>query len=150
MKNKSISYALMLGVLILMTGCGADFDIDASTLETYATEHEADYADLSDDFDDTPYVNGTYVIESGGIHVEMWEFDNKSHAQSWFTENVGDYKDSAEYSAGTNLVNSGNYIIRKDDTSYRILFSDNVGIFARGDSTDDVNAVLIDLNVIDE
>lgn len=69
------------------------------------------------------------------------------NASKWFESNVEDLKEDSKSSSGSSTTSGGDYTITTDDMVYRILFSDDKGIFAYGDTKDSVNKVLADLNI---
>lgn len=55
----------------MLTGCGASFDVTPSTLESYANSNSGIYSDVTSDFSSYDYVEGVYVAETDGAHVEL-------------------------------------------------------------------------------
>lgn len=147
MKKKGLLVAGMLGV-VMLTGCGASFQIDAADLEKYSDDNEGVYADMSDNYKDTyDYIDGVYVMEKDDVHVELWDMDRPSNASKWFNSNVETLKEDSKSSSGSNTTSGGEYTITTDDMVYRVLFSEDKGIYAYGDTKDSVNKVLTDLNI---
>lgn len=147
MKKKHLLVASLLGV-VLLTGCGASFQINASDLEKYSEDNSAVYSDVSDSYTETyDYLDGLYVMEKDDVHVELWDIDSSKNASKWFESNVEDLKEDSKSSSGSSTTSGGNYTITTDGMVYRVLFSDDKGIFAYGDTKDSVNKVLADLNI---
>ena len=147
MRKKGLLVASLIGV-VMLTGCGASFSISASDLEKYSEDNSAVYADMSDSYTDTyDYLDGLYVIEKDDVHVELWDLDTTQNASKWFESNVEDIKEGSKSSSGSSTSSGGSYTISTDDMVYRILFSEDKGIYAYGDTKDSVNKVLADLNI---
>lgn len=147
MRKKGLLVASLIGV-VMLTGCGASFSISASDLEKYSEDNSAVYADMSDSYTDTyDYLDGLYVMEKDDVHVELWDLDTTQNASKWFESNVEDIKDGSKSSSGSSTSSGGSYTISTDDMIYRILFSEDKGIYAYGDTKDSVNKVLADLNI---
>lgn len=148
MRKKGLLVAGLIGV-VMLTGCGASFQIDASDLENYSKNNSAVYADMSDTYTDTyDYIDGVYIMEKDDVHVELWDMDKPSNASKWFNSNVETLKEGSKSSSGSSTTSGGNYTITTDDDAvYRILFSEDKGIYAYGDTKDSVNKVLADLNI---
>lgn len=147
MRKKGLLVASLIGV-VMLTGCGASFSISASDLEKYSEDNSAVYADMSDSYTDTyDYLDGLYVMEKDDVHVELWDLDTTQNASKWFESNVEDIKEGSKSSSGSNTSSGGSYTITTDDMVYRILFSEDKGIYAYGDTKDSVNKVLADLNI---
>lgn len=147
MRKKGLLVASLIGV-VMLTGCGASFSISASDLEKYSENNSAVYADMSDSYTDTyDYLDGLYVMEKDDVHVELWDLDTTQNASKWFESNVEDIKEGSKSSSGSNTSSGGSYTITTDDMVYRILFSEDKGIYAYGDTKDSVNKVLADLNI---
>lgn len=147
MRKKGLLVASLIGV-VMLTGCGASFSISASDLEKYSEDNSAVYADMSDSYTDTyDYLDGLYVMEKDDVHVELWDLDMTQNASKWFESNVEDIKEGSKSSSGSSTSSGGSYTISTDDMVYRILFSEDKGIYAYGDTKDSVNKVLADLNI---
>lgn len=147
MRKKGLLVASLIGV-VMLTGCGASFSISASDLEKYSEDNSAVYADMSDSYTDTyDYLDGLYVMEKDDVHVELWDLDTTQNASKWFESNVEDIKEGSKSSSGSSTSSGGSYTISTDDMVYRILFSEDKGIYAYGDTNDSVNKVLADLNI---
>lgn len=147
MRKKGLLVASLIGV-VMLTGCGASFSISASDLEKYSEDNSAVYADMSDSYTDTyDYLDGLYVMEKDDVHVELRDLDTTQNASKWFESNVEDIKEGSKSSSGSNTSSGGSYTITTDDMVYRILFSEDKGIYAYGDTKDSVNKVLADLNI---
>lgn len=147
MRKKGLLVASLIGV-VMLTGCGASFSISASDLEKYSEDNSAVYADMSDSYTDTyDYLDGLYVTEKDDVHVELWDLDTTQNASKWFESNVEDIKEGSKSSSGSSTSSGGSYTISTDDMVYRILFSEDKGIYAYGDTKDSVNKVLADLNI---
>lgn len=147
MRKKGLLVASLIGV-VMLTGCGASFSISASDLEKYSEDNSAVYADMSDSYTDTyDYLDGLYVMEKDDVHVELWDLDTTQNASKWFESNVEDIKECSKSSSGSSTSSGGSYTISTDDMVYRILFSEDKGIYAYGDTKDSVNKVLADLNI---
>lgn len=147
MRKKGLLVASLIGV-VMLTGCGASFSISASDLEKYSEDNSAVYADMSDSYTDTyDYLDGLYVMEKDDVHVELWDLDTTQNASKWFESNVEDIKEGSKSSSGSSTSSSGSYTISTDDMVYRILFSEDKGIYAYGDTKDSINKVLADLNI---
>lgn len=147
MRKKGLLVVEMIGVAML-TGCGASFQINATDLEKYSNSNSGVYADMSDSYTDTyDYIDGVYVMEKDDVHVELWDIDKPSNASKWFESNVETLKDGSKSSSGSNTISGGEYTITTDNMVYRILFSEDKGIYAYGDTKDSVNKVLADLNI---
>lgn len=147
MRKKGLLVASLIGV-VMLTGCGASFSISASDLEKYSEDNSAVYADMSDSYTDTyDYLDGLYVMEKDDVHVELRDLDTTQNASKWFESNVEDIKDGSKSSSGSSTSSGGSYTISTDDMVYRILFSEDKGIYAYGDTKDSVNKVLADLNI---
>lgn len=147
MRKKHLLVASLFGV-VLLTGCGASFQISASDLEKYSEGNSAVYSDVSDSYTETyDYLDGLYIMEKDDVHVELWDIDSSKNASKWFESNVKDLKEDSKSSSGSSTTSGGNYTITTDDMIYRVLFSDDKGIFAYGDTKDSVNKVLADLNI---
>lgn len=147
MRKKGLLVVVMIGVAML-TGCGASFQINATDLEKYSNSNSGVYADMSDSYTDTyDYIDGVYVMEKDDVHVELWDIDKPSNASKWFESNVETLKDGSKSSSGSNTISGGEYTITTDNMVYRILFSEDKGIYAYGDTKDSVNKVLADLNI---
>lgn len=147
MRKKGLLVASPIGV-VMLTGCGASFSISASDLEKYSEDNSAVYADMSDSYTDTyDYLDGLYVMEKDDVHVELWDLDTTQNASKWFESNVEDIKEGSKSSSGSSTSSGGSYTISTDDMVYRILFSEDKGIYAYGDTKDSVNKVLADLNI---
>jgi hypothetical protein len=147
MRKKGLLVASLIGV-VMLTGCGASFSISASDLEKYSEDNSAVYADMSDSYTDTyDYLDGLYVMEKDDVHVELWDLDTTQNASKWFESNVEDIKEGSKSSSGSSTSSGGSYTISTDDMVYRILFSEDKGIYAYGDTKDSVNKVLADLNI---
>jgi hypothetical protein len=147
MRKKGLLVASLIGV-VMLTGCGASFSISASDLEKYSEDNSAVYADMSDSYTDTyDYLDGLYVMEKDDVHVELRDLDTTQNASKWFESNVEDIKEGSKSSSGSSTSSGGSYTISTDDMVYRILFSEDKGIYAYGDTKDSVNKVLADLNI---
>lgn len=147
MRKKGLLVASLIGV-VMLTGCGASFSISASDLEKYSEDNSAVYADMSDSYTDTyDYLDGLYVMEKDDVHVELWDLDTTQNASKWFESNVEDIKEGSKSSSGSSTSSGGSYTISTDDMVYRILFSEDKGIYAYEDTKDSVNKVLADLNI---
>lgn len=147
MRKKGLLVASLIGV-VMLTGCGASFSISATDLEKYSEDNSAVYADMSDSYTDTyDYLDGLYVMEKDDVHVELWDLDTTQNASKWFESNVEDIKEGSKSSSGSSTSSGGSYTISTDDMVYRILFSEDKGIYAYGDTKDSVNKVLADLNI---
>jgi hypothetical protein len=147
MRKKGLLVASLIGV-VMLTGCGASFSISASDLEKYSEDNSAVYADMSDSYTDTyDYLDDLYVMEKDDVHVELWDLDTTQNASKWFESNVEDIKEGSKSSSGSSTSSGGSYTISTDDMVYRILFSEDKGIYAYGDTKDSVNKVLADLNI---
>lgn len=147
MRKKGLLVASLIGV-VMLTGCGTSFSISASDLEKYSEDNSAVYADMSDSYTDTyDYLDGLYVMEKDDVHVELWDLDTTQNASKWFESNVEDIKEGSKSSSGSSTSSGGSYTISTDDMVYRILFSEDKGIYAYGDTKDSVNKVLADLNI---
>lgn len=147
MRKKGLLVASLIGV-VMLTGCGASFSISASDLEKYSEDNSAVYADMSDSYTDTyDYLDGLYVMEKDDVHVELLDLDTTQNASKWFESNVEDIKEGSKSSSGSSTSSGGSYTISTDDMVYRILFSEDKGIYAYGDTKDSVNKVLADLNI---
>lgn len=147
MRKKGLLVASLIGV-VMLTGCGASFSISASDLEKYSEDNSAVYADMSDSYTDTyDYLDGLYAMEKDDVHVELWDLDTTQNASKWFESNVEDIKEDSKSSSGSSTLSGGSYTISTDDMVYRILFSEDKGIYAYGDTKDSVNKVLADLNI---
>lgn len=132
----------------MLTGCGASFSISATDLEKYSEDNSAVYADMSDSYTETyDYLDGLYVMEKDDVHIELWDLDTTQNASKWFESNVEDIKEGSKSSSGSSTSSGGSYTISTDDMVYRILFSEDKGIYAYGDTKDSVNKVLADLNI---
>lgn len=147
MRKKHLLVASLFGV-VLLWGCGASFQISASDLEKYSEDNSAVYSDVSDSYTETyDYLDGLYIMEKDDVHVELQDIDSSKNASKWFESNVKDLKEDSKSSSGSSTTSGGNYTITTDDMIYRVLFSDDKGIFAYGDTKDSVNKVLADLNI---
>lgn len=147
MKKKGLLVVGIIGVAML-TGCGASFQINATDLEKYSNSNSGVYADMSDSYTDTyDYIDGVYVMEKDDVHVELWDIDKPSNASKWFESNVETLKDGSKSSSGSNTISGGEYTITTDNMVYRILSSEDKGIYAYGDTKDSINKVLADLNI---
>ena len=147
MRKKGLLVASLIGV-VMLTGCGASFSISASDLEKYSEDNSAVYADMSDSYTDTyDYLDGLYVMEKDDVHVELRDLDTTQNASKWFESNVEDIKEGSKSSSGSSTSSGGSYTISTDDMVYRILSSEDKGIYAYGDTKDSVNKVLADLNI---
>lgn len=147
MRKKGLLVASLIGV-VMLTGCGASFSISASDLEKYSEDNSAVYTDMSDSYTDTyDYLDGLYVMEKDDVHVELRDLDTTQNASKWFESNVEDIKEGSKSSSGSSTSSGGSYTISTDDMVYRILFSEDKGIYAYGDTKDSVNKVLVDLNI---
>lgn len=147
MRKKGLLVASLIWV-VMLTGCGASFSISASDLEKYSEDNSAVYADMSDSYTDTyDYLDGLYVMEKDDVHVELRDLDTTQNASKWFESNVEDIKEGSKSSSGSSTSSGGSYTISTDDMVYRILFSEDKGIYAYGDTKDSVNKVLADLNI---
>lgn len=132
MKKRRILAAWGL-TMAFLSGCGASFDVSQSTLEDYANDNEGVYADVTSDYSDYDYVEGVYVVETDDIHVELWDLDSTTDASAWFQNNVETLKSTAKTNSGSSTSNGGNYKFNTDDGYYRILFSEDEGVYAHGD-----------------
>lgn len=142
--KKSALIAGLIGV-VLLTGCGAKFDISSADLENW---EGCTYSDVSDDYTSNyDYVDGVYVAEKDDIHVELWDLNSTSNASKWFEGNVEDIKEKAKSSSGSSTSASGDYTINTGDVVYRILFCGDKGIYAYGDDKDSLNDALSALNI---
>ena len=147
MRKKGLLAASLIGV-VMLTGCGASFSISATDLEKYSEDNSAVYADMSDSYTDTyDYLDGLYAMEKDDVHVELLDLDTTQNASKWFESNVEDIKEGSKSSSGSSTSSGGSYTISTDDMVYRILFSEDKGIYAYGDTKDSVNKVLADLNI---
>lgn len=147
MRKKGLLIASLMGV-VMLTGCGASFSISASDLEKYSEDNSAVYADMSDSYTETyDYLDGLYVMEKDDVHVELWDLDTVQDASKWFESNVEDIKEGSKSSSGSSTSSGGSYTISTDDMVYRILFSEDKGIYTYGDTKESVNKVLADLNI---
>lgn len=132
----------------MLTGCGASFSISATDLEKYSEDNSAVYADMSDSYTETyDYLDGLYVMKKDDVHIELWDLDTTQNASKWFESNVDGIKEGSKSSSGSSTSSGGSYTISTDDMVYRILFSEDKGIYAYGDTKDSVNKVLADLNI---
>ena len=131
MIKKIMATAGIIG--LLFTGCGASFDISAAALEDYAAKNSGQYVDVSSDYTDYDYIDGVYVLDVDNAHIEMWDLDSSDSAALWFTNNVDTVKTVAVSHTGSNTSKRGSYSIKTSDEYYRILFSDDKGIYAYGD-----------------
>lgn len=147
MRKKGLLVASLIGV-VMLTGCGASFSISATDLEKYSEDNSAVYADMSDSYTETyDYLDGLYVMEKDDVHIELWDLDTTQNASKWFESNVEDIKEGSKSSSGSSTSSGGSYTISTDDMVYRILFSEDKGIYAYGDTKESVNKVLADLNI---
>lgn len=147
MRKKGLLVASLIGV-VMLTGCGASFSISATDLEKYSEDNSAVYADMSDSYTETyDYLDGLYVMEKDDVHIELWDLDTTQNASKWFESNVEGIKEGSKSSSGSSTSSGGRYTISTDDMVYRILFSEDKGIYAYGDTKDSVNKVLADLNI---
>ena len=147
MRKKCLLVASLIGV-VMLTGCGASFSISATDLEKYSEDNSAVYADMSDSYTETyDYLDGLYAMEKDDVHIELWDLDTTQNASKWFESNVEDIKEGSKSSSGSSTLSGGSYTISTDDMVYRILFSEDKGIYAYGDTKDSVNKVLADLNI---
>lgn len=147
MRKKGLLVASLIGV-VMLTGCGASFSISATDLEKYSEDNSAVYADMSDSYTETyDYLDGLYVMEKDDVHIELWDLDTTQNASKLFESNVEDIKEGSKSSSGSSTSSGGSYTISTDDMIYRILFSEDKGIYAYGDTKDSVNKVLADLNI---
>lgn len=63
MRKKHLLVAGLIGV-VMLTGCGANFQISASDLEKYSDDNSAVFSDASDSYTKTyNYLDGLYVME---------------------------------------------------------------------------------------
>ena len=147
MRKKGLLVASLIGV-VMLTGCGASFSISATDLEKYSEDNSAVYADMSDSYTETyDYLDGLYVMEKDDVHIELWDLDTTQNASKWFESNVDGIKEGSKSSSGSSTSSGDRYTISTDDMVYRILFSEDKGIYAYGDTKDSVNKVLADLNI---
>lgn len=147
MRKKGLLVASLIGV-VMLTGCGASFSISATDLEKYSEDNSAVYADMSDSYTETyDYLDGLYVMEKDDVHIELRDLDTTQNASKWFESNVEDIKEGSKSSSGSSTSSGGSYTISTDDMVYRILFSEDKGIYAYGDTKESVNKVLADLNI---
>lgn len=147
MRKKGLLVASLIGV-VMLAGCGASFSISATDLEKYSEDNSAVYADMSDSYTGTyDYLDGLYVMEKDDVHIELWDLDTTQNASKWFESNVEDIKEGSKSSSGSSTSSGGSYTISTDDMVYRILFSEDKGIYAYGDTKESVNKVLADLNI---
>lgn len=147
MRKKGLLVASLIGV-VMLTGCGASFSISATDLEKYSEDNSAVYADMSDSYTETyDYLDGLYVMEKDDVHIELRDLDTTQNASKWFESNVEGIKEGSKSSSGSSTSSGGRYTISTDDMVYRILFSEDKGIYAYGDTKDSVNKVLADLNI---
>lgn len=147
MRKKHLLVVGLIGV-VMFTGCGANFQISASDLEKYSDDNSAVFSDVSDSYTEAyDYLDGLYVMEKDDVHVELWDIDSSKNASKWFESNVEDLKEDSKSSSGSSTTSGGDYTITTDDMVYRVLFSDDKGIFAYGDTKNSVNKVLADLNI---
>lgn len=149
MKKSSKVFGLVLGATLLLTGCDASFSITSSDLEGYAESNSGAYSDVTSQYESYGYVEGVYVMEANDVHVELWDFDTSGNASGWFNNNLESTKQGASSSSGSSTGSSGNYTINKGGTCYRLLFCDDLGIWAEGTSKDEINEVLSDLGILE-
>lgn len=135
-------------VALMLTGCGASFDVTPSTLENYASSNSGVYSDVTSDYSSYGYVEGVYVAETDGAHVELWDMSSKDNASAWFSGNVEELKAGSSSSAGSNTTSSGDYTINVSGACYRVLFCNDKGIYAYGDTKEAVNSALSSMNII--
>ena len=147
MKKLKKIVAVSLAGMMLLTGCGASFDVSSSALETYADEQSGVYADVTDNYSEYDYVEGVYVAETDGAHVELWDFNNAEYAGGWFTNNVESTKTMAASHSGSSNSEGGDYSFNVDGTYYRILFSGDKGIYAYG-TKENVNQALSSMGIV--
>lgn len=147
MRKKRLLTVGLMGIT-LIAGCGAKFNINASDLESYSEENNAIYVDMSNNYtSDYEYIDGVYILEKDDVHVELWDLDTTENAASWFANNVNILKEDSKSNVGSNTKISGDYTITTDVAVYRVLFLNDKGIYAYGDSKDSVNQILNDLGV---
>lgn len=146
MKKKVFLVSILM--VLMLTGCGAKFEISGSDLQDYAVANEGQYADVSDQFG-YDYLDNCYVMEVGNTHIELWDMDNTNTAYSWYEAMSEKLKADAKMSTGSNTSKSGDYTVTsRDDIAYRILFSEDKCIYAEGYYKDEINTILSGLGVI--
>ncbi|MGN0342671.1 MAG: hypothetical protein ACI4DO_07745 [Roseburia sp.] len=148
---KKVSYLVAVGLMgaMLLTGCGASFSVSPSDLEDYADNNSGLYADVTSDYTGTSSLEGVYVMETDDIHVELWDWEDTTHASAWFQDNMEILKDESSSHSGSDTTSGGDYSFKASDNYYRLLFSDDQGIYAYGDK-DALNDALIEMNVIEK
>lgn len=134
---------------MMLTGCGASFSVSSSVLEDYADHNSGLYADVTSDYADTSSLEGVYVMETDDIHVELWDWEDTAHASAWFQDNMEILKDESSSHSGSDTTSGGDYSFKTLGKYYRLLFSDDQGIYAYGDK-EALNNALIEMNIIEE
>jgi hypothetical protein len=150
-KFKVVLAATVMTAMVL-TGCGASFDISGSDLENYADKNDSfEFYDDSSIYEDEDYIDGVYVIESDETHVELWDLSSTSRAQSWFDDEVESLTgiNGASYS-GSETSSGGDYTIKDSEVVYRLLFSNDKFIYSYSDSKETLTEVLEGIGVIEE
>lgn len=144
--KKIFTICFSLLCIFSLSGCSKDFSIDSATLKKWGDV----FNDVSESYSRYTYIDGVYVAEKNNVHVELWDCDNSSDAKKWFSGNVETLKETAKTHVGSNTNSNGDYTITKDGKVYRIMFSDDKGIYSYANDKDSLNKALKELNIIEK
>jgi hypothetical protein len=136
------------GIVVALTGCGASFSITNSDLQTYATNNSNEYSDVSSEYESYSYVDGVYLMYNNNTQVELWDLDSTANASSWFQSNLATLEASASTKVGSSSSSGGDYSLTVSGVYYRLLFSEDKGIYAYSDNKDDLTNTLVGLGII--
>lgn len=148
MRKKTTVLFTTIYIIMALTGCGANFNVSDSELKTYAENNAGVFTDISDNYGNVEQIEGCYVTEVDGVHVELWDFDSTENAGTWFNSNLADIKEDSSSFSGSTSKSSGDYSVTKNSIFYRLMYCNEIGIWAEGNDKDAVNKVLAELNII--
>lgn len=141
---KTIFAGLM--VCLLLVGCGASFDASSDTIKNFADTNSGAYSDVTSDFSDYDFVEGVYMAETNNVHIELWDLTSTQDAASWYNNNVEYLKADATSNAGSSTSSGGSHTITTPSNYYRVLFSNDKGIYVYGDK-DAVDSALTEMSI---
>lgn len=148
MKKRPIVLFIAICIIAALTGCGTNFTVSNAELSDYAENHEGIFADITSDYSEVTQIEGCYIAEADGVHVELWDFDSTDSAGSWFSDNLEDLKEAYSNYTGSTSSSSGDYSFFTDGKFYHLMYCNDLGIWAEGSDKEAVNKVLIDLGII--
>lgn len=123
--------AVVLMLLILITGCGADFGVSSYDLTEYAATADGVVEETL----------GGYSMDVEGAHVEFTNMVTRDDAAVWFENQYDSLHEESSSSAGSKMTESGDYWFVIDGEYHRILFDEEQCVYAYGEKDAVVEAL---------